>query len=89
MLCRALPYPYGETELLHLPGMLLIQKGEPARAHVCPEAARAICSRFGERPYAERIEQALAALTTLPLCGRRHREQIRHPSQSSFVARLT
>ena len=26
MLCRALPYPYGEAELLHLPGILLIQK---------------------------------------------------------------
>jgi hypothetical protein len=55
-------YPYAEAKALFAYGQLRIQQCEPQQANECFEAALAICSRLGERLYAQRIEQALAGL---------------------------
>jgi tetratricopeptide (TPR) repeat protein/transcriptional regulator with XRE-family HTH domain len=63
-LTRAMPYPHAEAKALYVYGQLHMAKGEPEQARKRFEAALAICSRLGERLYAEHIEQALAQLAT-------------------------
>jgi transposase/transcriptional regulator with XRE-family HTH domain len=62
-LVRAMPYPYAEARLLHLDGLLRVQRGEPGAARERLEAARAIFARLGARMDLERVEQALGALS--------------------------
>ena len=60
-LAREIQYPYAEAKTLYWFGMLYTWKGEPPSAHERLEAALAVLSELGERLYAERAEQALAA----------------------------
>jgi tetratricopeptide (TPR) repeat protein len=59
---RALSYPYLEIKALYGLALLHIQQGEPERAHDRLEEAGGMCTRLGERPYAEHVERLLAAL---------------------------
>jgi tetratricopeptide (TPR) repeat protein/transcriptional regulator with XRE-family HTH domain len=60
-LARRMPQPYAEGRLLHLYGLLYVQKGErrPAREHL--ETAQAIFQQLGARKDIERVQQDLAA----------------------------
>jgi hypothetical protein len=62
ILCRAMPYLWAEAKALYVSGLLHQAKGEQQVARERLEAALAICARLGERLYAARIEEALAAL---------------------------
>ncbi len=62
-LCRAMPYPYAEAKALYVYGQVHATKAEPQQACGRFEEALAICSRLGERLYAEHIERALDTLT--------------------------
>jgi tetratricopeptide (TPR) repeat protein len=63
VLARAMPFPYAEAKAHYLLGKLHALSGEPDDlAREAYEQALAICTRLGERLYAERIEQALLAL---------------------------
>jgi tetratricopeptide (TPR) repeat protein len=61
-LCCSMPFPYARAKTLYISGRLYQAKGEPEQAHERLEAALAILSKLGERLYASRIEQILAAL---------------------------
>jgi class 3 adenylate cyclase/tetratricopeptide (TPR) repeat protein len=61
-LAREIRYPYAEAKSLYWLGMLYTWKGEPPSARQRLEAALTILRGLGERLYAERVEQALAAL---------------------------
>jgi tetratricopeptide (TPR) repeat protein len=62
MLARAMPYPYGEANILFVYGNLHAANGEVEQAREQYEAALAILGRLGERLYAEQVEHALAAV---------------------------
>jgi tetratricopeptide (TPR) repeat protein len=66
MLAREMPYPYVEARLLHVYGMLQIQRGELGPARGCLEAALAIFQQLGARKDSERTEQAIAQLGPPP-----------------------
>jgi hypothetical protein len=61
-LSRSMHHPYAEAKALYEYGQLQVQRDEPQQARAYFEAALAICTRMGERLYAEHIEQALATL---------------------------
>jgi tetratricopeptide (TPR) repeat protein len=61
--CRAMPYPHEEVRLLYTFGTVCAGQGKPELARERFTAALAICGQLGERLYASRIEQELAALT--------------------------
>ncbi len=61
-LARAMPYPYAEAKALYVYGLLHATRGEQRQARARLEEALALLARLGERMYAERAEQALAAL---------------------------
>ena len=61
-LARGMPYPYAEARLLHVAGLLHIQKGEPEQAWERLTAALALFQRLGARKDRERTEQVLAQL---------------------------
>lgn len=63
-LARAMAHPYAEAKALYVYGLLHIARGEPEDARAQLEAALSILARLGERPYAARVEGALAALTS-------------------------
>ncbi len=54
--------PYAEAKVLWVFGQLHAARREPAPARERYEQALAICTRLGERLYAEQIERALARL---------------------------
>jgi tetratricopeptide (TPR) repeat protein len=58
-LARSMPYPYAEGRLLHVYGLMYLQRGEPEPAREQLEAALAIFRRLGARKDAERVEQAI------------------------------
>src|SRR5439155_13056414 len=53
-LARRMPYPYAEARLLHVYGMMHVQKGEPEPARQRLETALAIFRRLGARKDSER-----------------------------------
>jgi predicted ATPase/class 3 adenylate cyclase len=59
-LALPMPYPYEEAKALSTYGDLLVARGQPERARDQYKAALTILHRLGERPYADRIERALA-----------------------------
>jgi tetratricopeptide (TPR) repeat protein len=59
-LARSMPYPYAEGRLLHVYGLMHLQRGEPGPAREQLEAALAIFRRLGARKDAEQVERALA-----------------------------
>jgi len=61
-LARAMPYPYAEAKALAIYGRLHAALSEPAWAREKYKAALTICTRLGERLYAEHIEHALKML---------------------------
>jgi transposase len=69
-LARAIPYPYGEARLLHLDGLLQLQRHAPARAREQLEAALAIFARLGARRDRERADQVLEELSQNDGMGR-------------------
>jgi hypothetical protein len=58
-----MPYPYAEARLLHVYGLMHAQKGGPEPARERLEAALALFRRLGARKDAERVEQAIGALS--------------------------
>jgi tetratricopeptide (TPR) repeat protein/transcriptional regulator with XRE-family HTH domain len=58
---RKLPYVYAEAKSLWVYGSLHAVRGELDRGQKCYQAALAILTKLGERPYARLIEQTLAA----------------------------
>ena len=62
-MAHPMPYPLGEARSLYEWGHLLTEQGELEQARVRLEEALAIFQRLGARPYIERTEQALSALT--------------------------
>ncbi len=64
--CRAMPYPHQEVRLLHAAGLLYAQQGKQGLACERFNTALDICKRLGERFYAPRIEQELAAVACIP-----------------------
>lgn len=63
-LARAIAYPYAEARALYVYELLHATRGEPGDACARLEAALAILARLGERMYAARVEEALAALAS-------------------------
>jgi predicted ATPase/transcriptional regulator with XRE-family HTH domain len=61
-LARGMPHPYAEAKVLYASGCLEAARGDPARARQLFTAGLAICTRLGERLYAERIEREMSAL---------------------------
>jgi tetratricopeptide (TPR) repeat protein len=61
-LAQAMHTPYEEAQTLYLSGLLHLQQGETQPARERLEAALDICTKLGERLYAEQVEQALAGL---------------------------
>jgi hypothetical protein len=61
-LTQARQTPYEEAQTLYLSGLLHLQQGETQLARERLEAALAICTKLGERLYAEQIERRLAEL---------------------------
>jgi hypothetical protein len=55
-----------EVKALYLYGCLRAAQGQPGMARDCWLRALVICAQLGERQYAERIEQTLAAVGTDP-----------------------
>ncbi|WIG58291.1 MAG: hypothetical protein OJF49_001036 [Ktedonobacterales bacterium] len=62
LLCRAMPWPYGEARVLYVYGMLAAQQGIPENAHTHLDAAAALLTALGERLYLEQVERTLSAL---------------------------
>jgi tetratricopeptide (TPR) repeat protein/DNA-binding XRE family transcriptional regulator len=60
--CRGVPYPWLEAKALYTYGQVHVARNEPDRARKTYEQALTICTRLGERLYAEHIECALAEL---------------------------
>ena len=58
-LCRSMRYPYGEAKAHYEYGHLNLQQGQLQPARDRFEEVLAICSRLGERLYAEQVERAL------------------------------
>jgi len=63
-LARPMPYRYAEGRLLHLSGLLCLDRGEPRPARERLEAALAIFRRLGARQDIERAEQVLDEVDT-------------------------
>jgi hypothetical protein len=61
-----MPYPYAEVKTLYVYGHLCAAEIEPGRARQYWLRALGISAQLGERRYAERIEQAMAAVGTEP-----------------------
>ena len=57
-----MPAPYAEAKALAVYGQLHQAKGEPALARERFAEARAICTRQGERLYAQQIGAELQAI---------------------------
>jgi tetratricopeptide (TPR) repeat protein/transcriptional regulator with XRE-family HTH domain len=62
-LCQAMSYLYAEAKVQYGYGLLLGQRSEPCQARERLEAALALLNRLGERLYAARVEEAIAALS--------------------------
>jgi tetratricopeptide (TPR) repeat protein len=63
-----MPYPYAEGRLLHVYGLMYLQRGEPEPARERLEAALVIFCRLGARKDAERAESVLTALRLRGAC---------------------
>jgi class 3 adenylate cyclase/tetratricopeptide (TPR) repeat protein/DNA-binding XRE family transcriptional regulator len=61
-LAQGMPHPYAEAKVLYTAGCLEAAHGDPAIARQHFTAALTICSRLGERLYAEPIEREVSAL---------------------------
>jgi tetratricopeptide (TPR) repeat protein len=61
-LAGAMPYPYGESRLLHVYGQLHARRGDIRAARERLEAALAIFRQLGARKDVERVEQLLTPL---------------------------
>jgi hypothetical protein len=59
MLCRGMATPYAEAKILYTAGLVSRKRRESELARQQLEAARSICTRLGERLYAQHIEQLL------------------------------
>jgi hypothetical protein len=82
-----MPYPYAEARLLHVYGLMHAQKGGPEPARERLEAALALFRRLGARKDAERVEQAIGALSQKSLrTARGHRGDRRPVSTDSRPA---
>jgi tetratricopeptide (TPR) repeat protein len=62
-LARGMSYPYAEARILHEDGIMQAWKREAQQARDRFEEALAIFRRLGARPYIERTERDLAALS--------------------------
>ncbi|HLV97042.1 MAG TPA: AAA family ATPase [Ktedonobacterales bacterium] len=61
-LAQALPAPYVEAQARYVSGLVRLQQGAGEQAQSWLMAAGRLLHHLGERLYAERVEQALAAL---------------------------
>jgi tetratricopeptide (TPR) repeat protein/transcriptional regulator with XRE-family HTH domain len=61
-LARSMPYPHAEARLLHVYGLLYVQRHEAAQAAHRLDTALAIYRRLGARRDAEQAEEALTVL---------------------------
>jgi len=62
LLSRTIGYPYLETKVLYVSGMLDAQRRDPAAARERFEQALAICERLGEELYRSQIRRELQGL---------------------------
>jgi tetratricopeptide (TPR) repeat protein len=61
-LARAMSSPYDEAKTLYTHAMLHVQRGDLQQARARLQDALVVCTRLGERLYAERAEQMLGQL---------------------------
>jgi hypothetical protein len=64
--CRKVPFPWMEAKALQALGQLHAAQNEPTQALKAYQQALTICTRLGERLYAEQIECAQGELTQHP-----------------------
>jgi tetratricopeptide (TPR) repeat protein len=62
-LARSMPYTYLEARILHTLGSSLLRHGEQAEARERLTAALELFQQLGAYPHAERVEQALEAMS--------------------------